>query len=268
MYTSTDPRSINLNFQKKKFTFCRRYWHNTDPFSQILSCNTDLPVQCGSPFSQILRVVICCLRPSNVNIVSLFWRSRPDLLSVIPNDAQRGAWRFDTLWGLSTHMMGSSSFPDRSCVIDELESAFNLKRGVVQPLQRTTVTFLIYTTHIETVWHESAPDNQSTRNGYKRKCCTQTLGQGTQDWLRASAGNAHPVQRWWPREFFKNKDEQSCWCNLVYNSILLKNSLCSSVHDSILTSGWGLETRMSWINCCCFDLEWPPSRHRELLRCL
>ncbi len=50
----------------------------------------------------------------------------------MPSDPSKGAWRFDTLWTLPTHMVGSASFTgtDQSNVLDELESAF--KRDVVE----------------------------------------------------------------------------------------------------------------------------------------
>jgi hypothetical protein len=50
----------------------------------------------------------------------------------MPQDARKGAWRFDTLWTLPTHMVGYTPVPDndRSNVMDELETAF--KRNVVE----------------------------------------------------------------------------------------------------------------------------------------
>jgi hypothetical protein len=48
----------------------------------------------------------------------------------MPHDERKGAWHFATLWTLPAHLIGSTSFADRSCILDELESAF--MRDVVE----------------------------------------------------------------------------------------------------------------------------------------
>jgi hypothetical protein len=62
----------------------------------------------------------------------------------MPPDAHKGACRFDTLWKLPTHMVGSISFTgtDRSNVKDELET--NFMRDVVK---RTA--FLMHTINVK-----------------------------------------------------------------------------------------------------------------------
>ncbi len=55
---------------------------------------------------------------------------------------RKGAWRFETLWGLPTHMVGFTSLTDQSNLLDELESAFI--RDVVQ-----LTTFLMHTINVE-----------------------------------------------------------------------------------------------------------------------
>ena len=84
----------------------------------------------------------------------------------MPLDARKGAWRFDTLWKLPMHMVGSASFTDRSNLLDELESAF--KRDV---LERTT--FPMHTINIEIKYKLSDlevalnnPPNQLPVTGY------------------------------------------------------------------------------------------------------
>jgi hypothetical protein len=49
----------------------------------------------------------------------------------MPPDARKGAWRFDTLWKLPTHMVGSTSLTgtDLCDIMDILETAF--KRDAV-----------------------------------------------------------------------------------------------------------------------------------------
>ena len=42
----------------------------------------------------------------------------------MPHGARKGAWHFDTMWTLPANMIGSTSFADRCCALDELESAF------------------------------------------------------------------------------------------------------------------------------------------------
>ena len=48
----------------------------------------------------------------------------------MPPKDRKGAWRFDTLWTLSTHMVGSVSLTDQNSLHSELESAF--KRDVLE----------------------------------------------------------------------------------------------------------------------------------------
>ena len=48
----------------------------------------------------------------------------------MPPKDRKGAWRFDTLWTLSTHMVGSVSLTDQKSLLSELESAF--KRDVLE----------------------------------------------------------------------------------------------------------------------------------------
>ena len=60
----------------------------------------------------------------------------------MPHGARKGAWHFDTMWTLPANMIGSTSFADRCCALDELESAFI--RDVVE---RTT--FPMYTINVE-----------------------------------------------------------------------------------------------------------------------
>ena len=48
----------------------------------------------------------------------------------MPRDDRKGAWRFDTLWTLPAHIVGSTSFTDRNCLLSEVDSAF--KRDVVE----------------------------------------------------------------------------------------------------------------------------------------
>ena len=42
----------------------------------------------------------------------------------MPPDHRKGAWRFDTLWTLSSHMVASISLADRNSLLSELDSAF------------------------------------------------------------------------------------------------------------------------------------------------
>ena len=60
----------------------------------------------------------------------------------MPPAVRKGAWRFETLWRLPTHMVGFTSLTDQSNLLDELESAFI--RDVVQ---RTT--FPMHTINVE-----------------------------------------------------------------------------------------------------------------------
>jgi hypothetical protein len=62
----------------------------------------------------------------------------------MPPDDRKGAWRFDTLWRLPMHMVGSTSFTDRRNLLDELESAF--KRDLVE---RTTFPMHIINVEIK-----------------------------------------------------------------------------------------------------------------------
>jgi hypothetical protein len=64
----------------------------------------------------------------------------------MPPDACKGAWRFNTLWKLPMHRVGSSSLTgtDRSNVLDELEAAFKFKRDVVE-----CTKFLMHTINVE-----------------------------------------------------------------------------------------------------------------------
>ena len=48
----------------------------------------------------------------------------------MPPDARKGSWCFDTLWTLSTHMVGTVSLTDRNSLLSELDSAF--KRDVLE----------------------------------------------------------------------------------------------------------------------------------------
>ena len=86
----------------------------------------------------------------------------------MPQDARKGAWRFDTLWKLPTHMVSSTPVTDndRRNVMDQLETAF--KRDVVE---RTT--FPMNTRNVEIKYKVSdldfalsTPPNQLPVTGY------------------------------------------------------------------------------------------------------
>jgi hypothetical protein len=48
----------------------------------------------------------------------------------MPRDNRKGAWSFDKLWTVPTHMFGSTFSTDRTSILSGLDSAF--KRDVVE----------------------------------------------------------------------------------------------------------------------------------------
>ena len=111
----------------------------------------------------------------------------------MPQDARKGAWRFDTLWKLPTHMVGYTSVPDNdgSNVTDELETAF--KRDVVE---RTT--FPMNTRNVEIKYKLSDldlalnnPPNQLPVTGYIQSERQKKIESGTL--LRWFEANWSPV---------------------------------------------------------------------------
>ena len=111
----------------------------------------------------------------------------------MPQDARKGAWRFDTLWNLPTHMIGYTPVPDndQSNVIDELETAF--KHDVVE---RTT--FPMNTRNVEIKYKLSDLDfalnnlpNQIPVTGYIQSERQKKIESGTL--LRWFEANWSPV---------------------------------------------------------------------------
>ena len=79
---------------------------------------------------------------------------------------RKGAWHFDAMWTLPANMIGSTSFADRSCALDELESAF--MRDVVErttfPMNTINVEIKYKLSDLEVALNN--PPNQLSVTGY------------------------------------------------------------------------------------------------------
>jgi hypothetical protein len=105
----------------------------------------------------------------------------------MPPDVRKGAWRFETLWRLPTHIVAFTSLADQSNLLDELDSAFI--RDVVP---RTT--FPMHTINVEIKYKLSdleialnSPPNQLPVTGYIQSERHQKISSSTLlRWLQAN----------------------------------------------------------------------------------
>ena len=109
----------------------------------------------------------------------------------MPRDSRKAAWRFDSLWAFPVHMVGSSSFTNRNCLLSELDSV--LKRDLVE-----RPTFPTNTSYVEIKYKLSDlevavtnPPTQLPVTGYIQSAPTHKIESG--NLLRWFAAEWSPV---------------------------------------------------------------------------
>ena len=109
----------------------------------------------------------------------------------MPRDDRKGAWRFDSLWTLPAHIIGSTSFTDQNCILSELDSAF--KRDVVErpefPNNIRNVEMKYKLSDLEVAFNN--PPNQLPVTGYIQSEPQHKIESG--NLLRWFASNWSPV---------------------------------------------------------------------------